>query len=451
MEPSVGAQLERWVIVGAGSSGCVLAGRLSQDPDRDVTLLESGPDLSSADVPATVVGPDFLAALDEPGRTFAALTATRVDGGPPSPYRRGTGIGGSSVVNAMVALRGDPDLYRSWGWDDAPAAWAAIDLPAEVVTDAELGIVDRALLAAAPDAHPATLTRRHGRRVTSAEASLWPVLGRDNLHVVTDAMVDRVLFDGRRAVGVLLADGRDIAADRIVLAAGAIHSPAILLRSGVDTPGVGCNLQDHPSVPLTLALRPEAVTGSSGLVIGSLLTRGDIQYLPMNHLGRGAPGFGLLMTALMRPRGRSGSVRLASPDATVDPLVDFALLDNEHDVSALVAGVEGALDLVRTPPFRAVVREVFIDSVGTTAAGLVDRAAIERWVMSAAGDYVHASSSCAMGTVVDDEGTVRGYQRLHVCDASVFPTIPDVNTHLPTTMLAERLSARWRRHAPLAG
>ena len=448
MEPSERAQPESWVIVGAGSSGCVLAGRLSQDPYRDVTLLESGPDLTSASVPATVAGSDFLSALDEPGRTFPDLLATRVGGGPSSPYRRGTGVGGSSVVNAMVALHGDPDLYRSWGWDDAPAAWAAIDLPEEVATDAELGVIDRALLAAAPDAELATLTRRHGRRVTSAEASLWPALGRENLHVVTDATVDRVLFDGRRAVGVLLADGREVAADRIVIAAGAIHSPAILLRSGVDTPGVGRNLQDHPSVPFTLALRPEAVTGSSGLVIGSLLTRGDIQYLPMNHLGSGAPGFGLLMTALMRPRGRSGSVRLASPDPRVDPLVDFALLDNDHDVSALVAGVEGALELVRTPPFRAVVGEVYIDAAGTTAASLVDRAAIERWVMTAAGDYVHASSSCAMGTVVDDDGAVRSYQGLHVCDASVFPTIPDVNTHLPTTMLAERLSARWRRRAP---
>ncbi|HSP29595.1 MAG TPA: GMC family oxidoreductase, partial [Ilumatobacteraceae bacterium] len=87
----------------------------------------------------------------------------------------------------------------------------------------------------------------------------------------------------------------------------------------------------------------------------------------------------------------------------------------------------------------------FVDAFGTTSSHLSDDRAIERWVRGAVGDYVHASSSCAMGTVVDDDGRLVGYDGLYVCDASVFPSIPDVNTHLPTTMLAERLSARWLR------
>ncbi len=229
-----------------------------------MTLVEAGPDLLHDDLDGPLGGPDFLAALNVPDRTFPSLVATRATGGAPSPYRRGRGIGGSSTVNAMLALRGDPELYRSWGWHDTDAAWDAVVLPEEAVDRSELGVVDRALLAAAPDAEVARLTRRNGRRVTSAETSLWPALERENLAVRTGSLVDRVVFDDRRAVGLRLADGEVLPADRVVLAAGAIHSPAILLRSHVDTPGVGLGLQDHPSAPLTLRLR-EAEGG--GLVI----------------------------------------------------------------------------------------------------------------------------------------------------------------------------------------
>jgi len=165
----------------------------------------------------------------------------------------------------------------------------------------------------------------------------------------------------------------------------------------------------------------------------------------MNHLGTAAPGLGLLMTALMRPRGRAGTVRLSSDDPFGDPLVDFALLDDPGDVAALVAGVGSALELLAASSFREIVEEVYIDAFGTTSAALRDDDSIERWVRTSVGDYVHASSSCAMGTVVDDDGRLVGYDGVYVCDASVFPSIPDVNTHLPTTMLAERLSARWLR------
>jgi choline dehydrogenase-like flavoprotein len=432
-----------WIVVGAGSAGCVLAGRLSADPARSVVLVEAGPDLGLDDLEGPIGGPDFLAALDVGDRVFPSLVATRTTGGPVSPYRRGRGVGGSSAVNAMVALRGDPELYRSWGWDDAESAWAALDLPEEEAAESELGVVDRALLAAAPDAQRARLTRRNGRRVTSADASLWPALDRENLVVRADSQVDRIVFDGRRAAGVRLVGGGIIGADRVVVAAGAIHSPAILLRSDVDTPGVGVGLQDHPSAPFTLQLRDGCSDAPGGLAIASLLQRDPWQFLPMNHLGPAAPGLGLLMTALMRPRGRAGTVRLASDDPTVEPRVDFALLDDPRDVASLVAGVRTALGLLESPAFREVVEEVFVDASGTTSAALSDDRSIERWLRSAVGDYVHASSSCAMGTVVDVDGCLIGYEGVYVCDASVFPSIPDVNTHLPTTMLAERLSARW--------
>jgi choline dehydrogenase-like flavoprotein len=150
------------------------------------------------------------------------------------------------------------------------------------------------------------------------------------------------------------------------------------------------------------------------------------------------------MVALMRPRSRTGTVRLAD-DPSAPPIVDFALLDDPGDVAELSAGVRAALRLLDTPAFADITEAVYIDEFGTTAQRLGVDGAIEQWLRHSVGDYVHASSTCAMGRVVDADGALVGYEGVYVCDASVFPTIPDANTHLPTTMLAERLAARWRR------
>jgi choline dehydrogenase-like flavoprotein len=441
LAPTVRTVSSRWVVVGAGSAGCVVAARLSQDQDREVVLVEAGPDLVAGAVPAAIESPNFLGATELPERNDS-IVATRVTGGSTTPYRRGWGIGGSSAVNAMVALRGDPSRYAAWGWNDVDSAWDACAIPIEVPHAAELGPVDRALLATDPLATPAPLTRRDGRRVTAAEAYLWPAIDRPNLQVRANTPVDRLAIDGRRVLGVVTAGGEHIAADRVVVAAGAIRSPWLLLRSGVDTPGVGDGLQDHPSAPLTLALRTGAGVDPDSLVIGSIRQAGGIQFLPMNHLGSAAPGLGVLLVALMTPRGAAGTVRVGADGA---PLVDFALLGDPDDVEALAVGVESAIDCLQSPAFDEIVESVYVDAFGTTLDALSGRDAIRRWLRGHVGDYVHASSTCRMGTVVDDDGALVGYEGISVCDASVFPRIPDVNTHLPTTMLAERLCARWRR------
>jgi choline dehydrogenase-like flavoprotein len=421
----------------------VAAARLSEDADRPVVLLEAGPNLVGDAIPSEIDGSDFLAALTVTDRTFADLAATRTTAGVATPYARGRGVGGSSLVNAMVALRGERARYRSWGWEDVDAAWSRVALSVELPDADELGSVDRALLAAAPDAHAVELTRRGRRRVTSAEAYLWPAEERHNLELRANSEVDRVVVDGRRATAVQLMSGETLVADRVILAAGAIHTPAILLRSDIDTPGVGEGLQDHPSAALTLALREGAHAGGGDLVVGTVCRRGGIQFLPMNHVGADAPGLGVLLVALLTPRSRAGTVRLDPDDPRRDPIVDFALLDDPADTAELAAGVRAAIGLLDAPSFRDIVGATYIDASGTSTAALADDDSVRRWLSSAVGDYVHASSSCAMGRVVDSDGSVIGYEGIHVCDSSVFPTIPDANTHLPTTMLAERLSARW--------
>ena len=441
--------MKHWVIVGAGSAGCVLASRLSADPGRHVTLLDDGPDLTPEAVPPAIAGPDFLAALQEPGRTHVDLLATRTSGTEPRPYQRGRGIGGSSAVNAMVALDGGSEQYAAWGWTDTAAAWQAVRIPAEQPDPAELGPIDRALLASHPDACIASLTRRNGRRVTAAEAYLWHVRHRPNLTVRPASEVQRIDIANRRATGVTLANGTHIDADHVVLCAGAIHTPALLLRSGIDTPGIGQGLQDHPSAPLTLQLASPSntptptATDTGALVIGSLaqveIDDNIIQLLPMNHLGSAQPGFGLLMAALMTPSGADGTVTI---DANGLPVIDFNLLRNEDDLAGLAAGVRLALHTLEQPAFADIVDAIFIDDVGTSADALADDDALRAWLRRSGGDYVHASSSCAMGTVVDDHSAVIGYDDLSICDASIFPSIPDVNTHLPVTMAAERFCLR---------
>ena len=415
-----------WVVVGAGSAGTVVASRLSEDADRHVVLLESGPDQRTERD-----GASFFTDLRRPGRTHRDLRVFRVDGGPPVPYTLGRGVGGSSEVNAMIGLHGGP-------YDGTPHL-----IPTELPTPDELGPVDRALLAAASDAAPVPLTRRGGRRVSVADAYLPQPGTRPNLEVRADSPADRIAFRGRSVAGVVLADGSTIAADRVVICAGALNAPAILLRSGVDTPGVGQGLMDHPSAPLTLALRPEAVAPAQSLAVGSLLCRGDVQVLPLNHLGDDAHALGVLMPALMRVHSE-GRVQLVDDDPATPPRVEFRMLSDGRDLRALADAVALALDLLRHPAFEQIVEAVYVDDEGTTADVLDTPAKVAAWLPSHVGDYVHASSSCRMGVVVDDACRVLGYDGLMVCDASVFREIPVVNTHLPTVMLAEAMAARWR-------
>ena len=414
------------VVVGGGTAGAVVAARLSQHPHVAVSVLEAGPARHAAELD----GSSFVDAMAVPHRLWAGLHARRAEGQAPSPYHCGRGVGGSSSVNAMVALRpGAHDLLRweslgGWGRELTDVA---TDLPVSAAADGEIGPLSAAVLATDPDAEVAPLTRfANGRRAGTYAAYLEPAVGRTNLVVRGDSLVDRVVFADRRARGVVLASGEVIAADHVVVCAGAIHSPAILLRSGVDTPGVGDNLQDHPSFPLHVDLRhpvPHGVLPIS-TVVRCRRAGGELQLVPVEVPGESTA---TMLAAVMTVRS-TGTVRLVDHDPATEPEVRCRMLSDARDEALLHAAIDRA---------EGVLAGDAVGAIGTPVA--FDRSRVRAGL----GDYVHAAGTCAMGSVVDRRLAVQQYTGLYVCDTSVMPSVPAVNTYLPAVIIAERFATLW--------
>ncbi|MEZ5409957.1 MAG: GMC family oxidoreductase N-terminal domain-containing protein [Acidimicrobiales bacterium] len=481
------------VVVGGGTAGAVAAGRLAAAGAR-VVLVEAGPGRS--DDPA-LSSLDATRALARPERfddSIEAVTAA----GRRLAYRSGRGLGGGSAINAMVVTAGDRADYDRWaahrgcpGWDGAAMElWLAAAAATVGITEVEPGPVASALAAAAgaaghrpggPSAPldatgvlTASLTARHGRRRSAADAYLdlpAPAPGpataaaaAGSLHLATGATVARVTHERARVTGVVLADGSALPADRVVVCGGALRTPALLAASGIGPPGPW-PVTDHPSFVLTVARRPASDQDSgqdfdgpprpaiSGLVRwssgigpgpgggGGAELPADLMALGMDHVGPGPEGhrYGALIV-LLTDVAAVGRVELATGGGlTVDP----GWLGHPLDRARFRAGVRHLVALAADGAFDPVATGVFADDAGTPASHLadLDDDALDRWLADHPGPVRHPASSLPLGAAVDLAGAVAGVAGLTVADASVLPRVPNANPMLVVLAVAERLAA----------
>ena len=517
-----------YIVIGGGAAGSVLAARLTEDAGTSVCLLEAGP----ADGSALLRCPAGLALLPKTGQYNWRFHTTPQPGlhGREGYVPRGKVLGGSSALNAMICIRGLPsdfDYWESqgnpgWGWSDVlpffvqseanargADAWHGADgpLPVQDLQQPD-PLSERFVQAAVQAGHTRNVDfnghrmegvglyqvfQRHGERCSAFAAYVAPHLQRPNLQVQTNCHVLRVLWEGRRACGVeVLRHGqREVLQCRreVLLCAGALQSPQLLMLSGVGPgphlqsmgipvvmhlPGVGKHLHDHPDVTVVHQL-PDAQWGiglslpglrriaqgvwqwrsqRKGWLTSNLAEAGgfirstqavrepDLQlhFLPgkMADHGRASTwGHGYSChVCVLQPASR-GSVRLASPDPLEAPLIDPQLLAEPEDALRLVRGVQRVREILGQPALAALGGCEQRD-----LAGVHGEQALEHWVRSHADSIYHPVGTCRMGVgdqdVVDTQLRVHRVQGLRVVDASVMPRITSGNTQAPTVMIAER-------------
>jgi choline dehydrogenase len=498
------------IVVGAGSGGSVVAARVTEDPSIRVLLVEAGPDY-----PNVEALPEDLRNVNH-GSFFDHDWQLRYQPSPTSRvinFARGRVTGGSSAVNTAIALRGMPSDYDewaslgcpAWSWDKVLPAFIKLEndldfgasdihgasgpLPIRRHTRDELVPYQAAFLDACAElGYPACadhndpaltgygphpMNKRGTLRISTAIAYLGPARDRPNLTIRADTDVRRVVFDQGAVSGVELQsrDGRveTARAPHVVLACGAIHTPPVLVRSGIGpqdvldrlgiavtraSEGVGQNMQDHPAIGPTLIPKPGVADFDQPVIQTTLRYTAtgssdpnDMQLEPLSFMH--IPGAGALLLGLASCVFKSysfGRLEFDSADVGAKPRILMDYLSDERDYDKLVDGLHRGMELVSTKAVAAV-----SDGVRRpTDAELADPALLEPWVRAHSSTGAHPSCTARMGpgddpmSVCDERGLVYGVRGLRIADASIFPRVPSANTNVPTIMVGERM-AEWVR------
>jgi len=536
-----------YVIVGAGSSGCVLANRLSADAGRSVALVEAGPRDKSFWIHLPI---GYGRTMWDPAVNWKFHTEPEPNmAGRRIYWPRGRVLGGSSSINGLIVIRGQPQDYdrwansgaRGWSWNEVLPYFVKLENNADFAGDQLHGtngplpitsirrrdeLIEAFIGAAQENGVPRTddfngrsqegagyfqLTTRNGWRVSAADAYLLPAQKRANLTILTDSQVARILFEDRRAAGVVCRrDGETLkikARRGIILSAGAIQSPHLLMLSGIgpaahlqehgvppliDRPAVGQNLQDHlqfrliyrcaKAITTNDALRslwgrarlglewllfrsgPLAVGINQCGLFGRLMPNAktpDIQFhvatLSADMAGGKVHDFsGFTMSVCqLRPESR-GHIALASGDPLMLPRVHANYLATATDRDYAVQSVRFARKLAATEPLKALV-----DAEIMPGANVQTDAEILDFARHNGATIFHPAGTCRMGSddaaVVDARLRVRGIDRLWVVDCSVMPTLVSGNTNVPAMMIAEKAAdmimedERQQRREPWQG